>query len=252
MMTQQLVTEWPLLTGAMVTDQAALAAWSDAARVAGAVALIDKEERWTSHDCVARLRTLLKTRKIGHAGTLDPLATGLLVVCIGRATKSVEDYQAQTKTYTVTAKLGATTETDDSGSAEQITEHFAIPTNEQVQRALQTFVGELIQLPPAYSAIRQGGRRQYDLAREGKTIVPKPRCVSVYDVTMTAFEWPLVSFTMTCSKGTYVRSVARDLGVLLGTGGYVLTLRRTQSGALKADDGITMSALNTAFARMAA
>ena len=252
-MIPQPVTEWPLLKGAMVSDPAALAAWSEAARMAGAVALIDKEEGWTSHDCVARLRTLLSTRKIGHAGTLDPLATGLLVVCIGKATKSVDDFQAETKTYAVVAKLGATTATDDRGSNEQITsDETHAPQTELLYSCLQTFVGEQVQIPPTFSAIRQGGRRQYDLAREGKAIIPKPRCVSIYNVTLDSYEWPFVSLTMSCSKGTYVRSLVRDLGEKLGVGAYVWTLRRTQSGMLSADEGVTMSQLNTAFSKVAA
>lgn len=244
---------WPLLKGAMVSDPEALASWAREARTDGAVALIDKEEQWTSHDCVARLRTVLKTRKIGHAGTLDPLATGVLVVCIGKATKCVDLYQAENKTYTVVAKLGATTETDDRGSAEILSDTCETESPAAlVQSCLQTFVGEQVQVPPVYSAIRQGGRRQYELAREGKPVTPKPRCVSIYNIELTSYTWPFVAFTMTCSKGTYVRSVVRDLGSKLGTGAYVWSLRRTQSGELLAADGVTMSQLNAAFARVAA
>lgn len=250
-----------MLDAAMAADPVALATWSEAARTNGAVALIDKEEQWTSHDCVARLRSLLHTRKIGHAGTLDPLATGVLIACIGKATKSVDDFQAQEKVYEVVARLGAVTPTDDRGSSEQ---PFVVPADmnteavpdsvsfQVVDTALKNFVGELVQIPPAYSAIRQGGRRQYHLARKGLTIVAKPRCVSVYDIALHSVQDSMVHFTMRCSKGTYVRSVVRDLGAALGVGAYVWSLRRTQSGEYAAVNAVTMTSLNAAFAGMAA
>lgn len=246
-----------MLKGAMVSDPTALAEWTYAACEHGAVALIDKEEGWTSHDCVARLRTLLHTRRIGHAGTLDPLATGLLIVCVGKATKDVDDFQEEQKTYEVVAKLGAVTATDDRGadeepySGEGVVDLSSLAPS-HIEEALLTFMGEQVQVPPAYSAIKQGGRRQYELARAGKPIIPKPRCVTIHELQVEDITMPFMRFTMVCSKGTYVRSVVRDLGRLLGTGAYVWSLRRTQSGQYQASDAVTMTALNSAFAKVAA
>jgi tRNA pseudouridine55 synthase len=240
-----------MLKGALVSQPEALAAWSEAARSTGAVALIDKDEQWTSHDCVARLRTLLRMQRIGHAGTLDPLATGLLIVCIGKATKDVDLFQAEEKEYAVTVKLGATTETDDRGAAEAIMPGAMCEVPE-ILDALSTFVGEQIQIPPAFSAIKHGRKRQYDLARKGKAFVDKPRVVSIHSISDVRVEWPFVTFVMICSKGTYVRSLARDLGQKLGVGGYVWSLRRTRIGAQRVDDAVGMQELNTVFTRVAA
>lgn len=231
-----------MLTASTATNPLAVQQWRDAAREHGAVALVDKAEGWTSFDCVARLRTLLQTRRIGHAGTLDPLATGLLIVCIGRATKTVDYFQSEEKTYTVTAKLGATTPTDDRGSHEEaFTDSTLVqPLSEaEVRGALQQFVGELIQVPPAFSAIRHGKKRQYDLAREGALFVERPRCVTVYDIHSVQYQWPWLSFTMRCSKGTYVRSLVRDVGRKLGCGAYVWMLRRTQNGGFGVEEALT-------------
>ncbi len=241
-----------MLTQDVVTSDAALDAWLTAAADGGAVALIDKEEDWTSFDVVAKLRGMVRIRRIGHAGTLDPLATGLLIVCVGKATKSVERFQDEDKTYTVTIKLGATTETDDRG-AEEIPVKGAQPANaDAIVEALRSFIGTIQQVPPAYAAIKHGGRKQYDLAREGKAFTPRPRIVTINDIADITVDWPFVSCTVHCSKGTYIRSLARDVGEKLGTGGYVHALRRTQSGALSVDDAITIGTLQTALtARMA-
>ncbi len=244
-------TDWPVLKGALVSDAGALESWALAARNDGAVALIDKAEQWTSFDCVARLRTLLRVKRVGHAGTLDPLATGLLIVCVGKATKDVERYQAEDKEYAVTVKLGARTETDDRGSDEVVVQ-TPVRSEHDVSDALTSFLGEQVQIPPAYSAIRHGRKRQYDLARAGMEYVAKPRVVSIHSISNVTVDWPLVSFTMTCSKGTYVRSLARDLGDKLGVGGYVWSLRRTRIGSTVVTDAITMDQINASMPRMAA
>lgn len=239
-------SDLPLLTRDVLTSATALQAWMTAAADGGAVALIDKEEDWTSFDVVAKLRGMLRIRRIGHAGTLDPLATGLLIVCVGRATKSVERFQDEDKTYTVTIKLGATTETDDRGS-EEIPVKGALPVHaEAVAEALRSFIGTIEQIPPAYAAIKHGGRPQYDLARQGKAFTPRPRIITITDITNVTVDYPFVNCTVHCSKGTYIRSLARDVGEQLGTGGYVHALRRTQSGQLSVDSAVTLGALQTA------
>ncbi|NQW28964.1 MAG: tRNA pseudouridine(55) synthase TruB [Ignavibacteria bacterium] len=216
-------------------------AWLEEARSNGAVAYIDKQEKWTSFDCVAKLRALARVRRVGHAGTLDPLATGLLVLCLGKATKTIDEYQNGTKQYDVVIKLGATTETDDRGSAEVVTSDLVELNETQVAEMLMSFVGEIEQLPPSFSAIRHQGKRQYDLARDGKPFEPRPRIVTVNSINNLKFEWPLVSCSITCSKGTYIRSIARDLGANLGSGGYVHDLRRTHIGEIDVANALTIT-----------
>jgi tRNA pseudouridine55 synthase len=225
----------------------AMTAWLDEARTAGGVALIDKEETWTSFDCVAKLRGLTKIKKIGHAGTLDPLATGLLIVCVGKATKSITAFQDAPKAYEVTIKLGAVTPTDDRGSEEteiRPTDHLAV---DDVLAALRTFIGTIEQIPPMFAAIRHEGRRQYDLARKGVDFTPRPRVVTITDITDVRVNLPFVSCTIHCSKGTYIRSIARDLGAALSCGGYVTQLRRTAIGDVSVNDAVTIDRIREAL-----
>lgn len=217
------------------------AAWLDAARTTGAVALIDKAEEWTSFDCVAKLRGITKVKKVGHAGTLDPLATGLLVLCFGKATKDIATIQDADKTYEVTVRLGAVTATDDRGAAEQAVSDVQPIASEQIAYELSAFVGTIVQTPPAFAAIRHGGRRQYDLAREGKAFTPRERTVVVHGIDDVVVAWPDVSFVVRCGKGTYIRSIARDLGQRLGCGGYVWTLRRSAIAPYHVDDALTVA-----------
>lgn len=208
----------------------AVGQWLETARTDGAIALIDKEETWTSFDCVAKVRNLTRVKRVGHAGTLDPLATGLLVLCFGKATKDIESLQEGVKTYDVTIRLGADSTTDDRGG--ECVERNSQPIDALlITSALLTFVGEIDQTPPAFSAVRHQGRRQYDLARNGIEFTPKTRRITIHEITNVAVNWPNVDCTITCSRGTYIRSIARDLGALLGCGGYVWTLRRTASGS---------------------
>jgi len=240
-------SDLPMLTQDVVNSETALEAWMTAAADGGAVALIDKEEDWTSFDVVAKLRGMLRIRRIGHAGTLDPLATGLLIVCVGKATKSVERFQDEDKTYTVTIKLGASTETDDRG-AEEVPVKGAQPVDaDAITEALRSFIGTIEQVPPTYAAIKHGGRPQYDLARKGKAFTPRPRIITINDITDITVDWPYVSCTVHCSKGTYIRSLARDVGEKLGVGGYVYALRRTRSGAIRAEDAVTVGSLQAAL-----
>ncbi len=236
-------TDLPRLTPSVIDDAEAFDAWLDAARDTGAVAFIDKPEDWTSFDCVAKIRNMMQIKRVGHAGTLDPLATGLLIVCVGPATKQVEHYQAQDKEYDVVVKLGATTETDDRGSEETVVEVANVPSAEQIKEELNSFVGTITQVSPRYSAIKIKGRRQYELARKGKDFTPAPRIVDIHSFDVSDISWPYVTFRMTCSKGTYVRSIARDLGEKLGCGGYVHVLRRTAIGEHRVEDAVPLLTL---------
>lgn len=236
-MQMEVMTDWPVLK----RDGMDVMTWLDEARQNGGVAYVDKIETWTSFDCVAKLRSLFRIRRVGHAGTLDPLATGLLVLCFGKATKTIDEYQNGTKQYDVVIKLGATTETDDRGAAEIVTENVNVCSEQLVLETLNSFVGEIDQFPPAYSAIRHHGKRQYDLAREGKAFEPRMRTVTVNEISNIAFEWPMVTCSITCSKGTYIRSIARDLGAKLGCGGYVHALRRTFIGDIDVSSALTIT-----------
>jgi tRNA pseudouridine55 synthase len=214
--------------------------WLQAARTDGAMALIDKAEQWTSFDVVAVLRNRSKVKKVGHAGTLDPLATGLLVVCFGKATKRIAEVQDADKEYLTTIRLGATTPTDDAAEAEENVTAVDHLTHRAIEEAVDTFRGTIRQLPPAFSAIRHGGRRQYDLAREGKTFEERWREVTVHEIGIENVAIPMVTLRIRCSKGTYVRSIARDLGAALGVGGYCRSLRRLAIGSLRVEDAITV------------
>ena len=228
------------------SSTATLEQWLEAARTDGAIALIDKEETWTSFDCVAKVRNLARVKRVGHAGTLDPLATGLLVLCFGKATKDIESLQEGVKTYEVEILLGADSTTDDrAGSC--VERNCASISADVILDALMSFTGTIQQTPPAFSAVRHQGRRQYDLARNGIDFVPKPRIVTIHDISDVAVSWPMVMCTVTCSRGTYIRSIARDLGAKLGCGGYVWSLRRTSSGHHHVDDALRIDELRELF-----
>jgi tRNA pseudouridine55 synthase len=222
----------------------AIKQWLETARTDGAIALIDKEETWTSFDCVAKVRNLTRVKRVGHSGTLDPLATGLLVLCFGKATKDIEQLQEGTKTYEVEILLGADSTTDDRGGT--CTERLVDPLpSEDIISALMSFTGTIQQTPPAFSAVRHNGRRQYDLARQGVEFIPKPRIVTIHAIDDVSVSWPIVRCTIICSRGTYIRSIARDLGVTLGCGGYVWSLRRTASGNHDVADALRVDEIRT-------
>ncbi len=202
----------------------------------GHVFLIDKPLDWTSFDVVNKIRWNirkaynLKKIKVGHAGTLDPKATGLLLVCTGKMTKSIDQLQAQEKTYTGTIKLGATTPTYDLESDEDQTFPTNHLTEELINEATQQFVGEIEQFPPMHSAIKVDGKRLYELAREGQEIERKARKITIEEFKITKIDLPFVDFEVKCSKGTYIRSLAFDFGKALNSGGYLTALRRTKIG----------------------
>jgi tRNA pseudouridine55 synthase len=203
----------------------------------GTVLLVDKPYRWTSFDVIRRLNKLMDA-KIGHAGTLDPLATGLLICCTGPLTKKISDYQMLPKEYTGIIHLGAITPTYDLESEPQDFKDFEQLTNEELQKATEAFVGEIMQMPPAHSAIKKDGKRAYELARAGKEVQLDARKIIIGEFELTKIELPEVHFRVTCSTGTYIRSLAHDYGQALGCGAYLQELRRTKIGNFKADDAI--------------
>jgi tRNA pseudouridine55 synthase len=202
------------------------------------VLLINKPLHWTSFDVVNKLRHVLKAKKVGHAGTLDPLASGLLIICTGKMTKQIDEFQAQEKEYTGKFVLGQTTSSHDlETTPTQPTDIHAL-NDEQIQRATLAFVGIVNQTPPLHSAIKIGGKRAYELAREGKSAELKPREVSIREFEITTIEKPVVSFRVVCSKGTYIRSLARDFGNALGVGAYLAELCRVRIGAFRIEDAM--------------
>ena len=207
----------------------------------GQVLLINKPLQWTSFDVVRKIRNLIKIKKVGHAGTLDPLATGLLIVCTGRFTKRINEFMAQEKEYTGTFTLGATTATYDLESEPGNFADISSVTNEKILSCTKQFIGEVFQVPPAHSAIKIDGKRVYELARQGKEVRMEPRKITINDFEITTIEMPVVSFRVVCSTGTYIRSLANDFGKALGCGAYLSSLCRTRIGESKLADAKTMT-----------
>ncbi len=202
--------------------------------------LINKELRWTSFDVVKKIRNQFKIKKVGHAGTLDPLATGLLIICIGKMTKQINQFMDLEKEYTGTMVLGKTTPSVDLETeivSENSTEHI---TDEEVICTAKKFSGKLMQVPPIYSAIKKGGERLYKKARKGEDIKIDPREVEAKEFEITDINLPEVKFRLVCSKGFYVRSLVRDFGEILGVGAYMSELERTRIGDFKLEDALTI------------
>ena len=206
----------------------------------GKVILIDKPLHWTSFDVVRKLRSLIQIKKIGHAGTLDPLATGLLIVCTGKFTKKINEYMAQEKEYTGSITLGAVTPTYDLESEPEQPKDFSFITEEMLQKATEQFVGDIQQLPPMFSAIKKDGVALYELARRGEAVELKPRSINIKSFEIVSVDLPVVQFKVTCSTGTYIRSLANDYGKALGCGGYLSSLCRTRIGEFKNEAADTM------------
>jgi len=197
----------------------------------GGVLLINKPLEWTSFDVVNKLRKKLKIKKIGHAGTLDPLATGLLIICVGKMTKQIESFMGLEKEYTGTFFLGQTTPSHDLETEVSKQKDISSITDEAIFSAVKLFTGKISQLPPLHSAIKIGGKRAYKFARQGKEVELKPREVEVKEFQITSVRLPEVHFRVVCSKGTYIRSLARDVGEALGVGAYLSQLCRTRIGS---------------------
>lgn len=208
----------------------------------GGVILVDKPYEWTSFDVIHKLRKQLKV-KIGHAGTLDPLATGLLICCTGKFTKKISEYQKQPKEYTGIFHLGAVTPTYDLESEPENFAPYDALTEVDIKNAIQQFTGDIQQMPPIHSAIKKDGKRAYEYARAGKEIILEARPVQITEFEITAIHLPEVHFRVVCSTGTYIRSLANDFGQALGCGGYLQELRRTKIGEFNAVNAATPAEL---------
>ena len=206
--------------------------------------VLDKPASITSAAAVERVKRLVgRGIRVGHAGTLDPFATGLLLILIGKATKSSQALMDQPKRYEATMKLGATTATDDPESPEIADPAAPHPSLEEIECAAAKFVGIVSQRPPAFSAVKISGRRAYKLARRGQVVDLKPRDVRIDAIKIIAFQWPLLELRIDCGRGTYIRALARDLGHALKTGGYLTELRRTRIGQIEVDQAVTLDRL---------
>ncbi len=208
---------------------------------------IDKPLGLTSHDVIVRVRRASRQNQVGHAGTLDPLATGVLVVCLGRATRVSEYLMGSSKTYRATITLGISTTTHDA-EGEIVAQRPVDVSRAEVEQALAQFVGTIEQVPPMHSAVKQGGKKLYKLARRGITVERKPKQVEIF--TLDVLDWtpPHLDIQVRCGPGTYIRALARDLGGLLGCGAYLSALRRTQSGQFGIDDAASLAQIEAAFA----
>ena len=213
----------------------------------GKVILIDKPLHWTSFDVVRKLRSIIQIKKIGHAGTLDPLATGLLIVCTGKFTKKINEYMAQEKEYTGSITLGAVTPTYDLESLPEQQKDFSFVTDEMLHSTTEKFTGDIEQLPPIYSAIKRDGVALYELARRGVEVELKPRNINIKSFEITAVELPVVHFKVICSTGTYIRSLANDYGAVLGCGRHLSSLCRTRIGDFKNEIAVSMEEFEKLF-----
>jgi tRNA pseudouridine55 synthase len=206
----------------------------------GQVLLINKPLAWTSFDVVKKIRNLIRVKKVGHAGTLDPLATGLLIICTGKYTKKISEYMAQEKEYCGSFTLGATTPTYDLESEPGNFMPLDSISDSVIKNTTKKFLGEIMQVPPAHSAIKVKGKRVYELARKGKEVTLEPRKIFIREFEITSVRFPVVEFRVVCSTGTYIRSLAHDFGEALGCGAYLSSLCRTRIGAFSIDKAMTM------------
>jgi tRNA pseudouridine55 synthase len=206
----------------------------------GQVLIIDKPLEWTSHDVVAKVRNTIKIKKVGHAGTLDPLATGLLILCTGKFTKRINEYMAREKEYTGTFTLGAVTPTYDLESEPKDIKPYDYVTPELIETTLQQFRGDIMQVPPIHSAIKQKGKPVYLQARKGIDVELEPRPVTIAAFEITKIELPVLHFRIVCSTGTYIRSMAHDFGKALDCGAYLSSLCRTRIGEFTLNEAKTL------------
>lgn len=215
----------------------------------GELILVNKPLKWTSFDVVNRIRIVIKQSlgikkiKVGHAGTLDPLADGLLILCTGRYTKKIEEYQAQEKEYTGTFRLGATTPSYDLEHEVDEEYPFSHITSERIMEVVKEMTGEINQVPPVFSAIKINGRRAYKFARKNKELELEARPITISEFEITGIEMPDVHFRVVCSKGTYIRALARDFGEALDSGAHLIALRRTRIGRFKLTDASNLEDL---------
>lgn len=219
----------------------------------GKILYFNKPLNWTSFALVKRIRSRIsreleiKKIKVGHAGTLDPLATGVMIVCTGKATKLIESFQYQTKEYVATIQLGATTPSFDLETEIDQTYPYEHITKEQVEETLKTFIGTIEQVPPAYSACKVNGERAYDLARKGEEVELKPKILVIDDIELIDYQLPVIKVRVVCSKGTYIRALARDIGAALGSGGHLIGLIRTRIGDIRLEDCLEIEQVDEIF-----
>ena len=213
----------------------------------GKVFLVNKPLEWTSFDVIGKMRKIFRVKKIGHAGTLDPLATGMLIVCTGRFTKKINEYMGMEKEYTGTITMGASTPTYDLESEPENFRPYQHITPEKIEEVLTHFRGPISQIPPAHSAIKIGGKRVYELARKGKEVKLEPRMVTIDKFEIEKIDGPLLHFRVVCSTGTYIRSLANDVGAALGVGGYLSSLCRTRIGDFELSDAQSVEQISEGF-----
>ena len=206
------------------------------------IVIVDKPQDWTSQDVTARLRRVFGTRRIGHGGTLDPMATGVLPVFVGRATRAVEFFEHAEKTYETVLRLGITTDTEDM-TGTVLTEENVSFTEEQLQETLAAFRGEILQVPPMYSALKVNGKKLCDLARKGKTVERQPRPITIHELTLVERGENTLRLRVRCSKGTYIRTLCKDIGEKLGCGGCMESLRRVAAGEYTIDEAVPLQTL---------
>lgn len=206
------------------------------------IVIVDKPQGWTSQDVTARLRRVFGTRRIGHGGTLDPMATGVLPVFVGRATRAVEFFEHAEKTYETVLRLGITTDTEDM-TGTVLTEENVSFTEEQLQETLAVFRGEILQVPPMYSALKVNGQKLCDLARKGKTVARQPRPITIHELTLVERGENTLRLRVRCSKGTYIRTLCKDIGEKLGCGGCMESLRRVAAGEYTIDEAVPLQTL---------
>ena len=206
------------------------------------IVIVDKPQGWTSQDVTARLRRVFGTRRIGHGGTLDPMATGVLPVFVGRATRAVEFFEHAEKTYETVLRLGITTDTEDM-TGTVLTEEKVSFTEEQLQETLAAFRGEILQVPPMYSALKVNGQKLCDLARKGKTVERQPRPITIHELTLVERGENTLRLRVRCSKGTYIRTLCKDIGEKLGCGGCMESLRRVAAGEYTIDEAVPLQTL---------
>lgn len=206
------------------------------------IVIVDKPQDWTSQDVTARLRRVFGTRRIGHGGTLDPMATGVLPVFVGRATRAVEFFEHAEKTYETVLRLGITTDTEDM-TGTVLSQNPVSVTREQLVQTLENFRGEIFQVPPMYSALKVNGQKLCDLARKGREVERQPRKITIHQLTLLGWEDDTLRLRVRCSKGTYIRTLCKDIGQALGCGGCMAELRRTAAGTYTIDQAVPLARL---------
>ena len=209
----------------------------------GQTLLVDKDLDWTSFDVVKKIKNIIKCKKVGHAGTLDPLATGLLIICTGKNTKKINDIQNQDKVYTGEFILGKSTPSHDLETEFNSRKDIKNITSDRIEEVSKRFVGEQLQRPPKFSAVKVNGKRAYEYARDNEEVKIKEKNINIYEFKITEFNLPNISFKISCTKGTYIRSIARDFGEKLGCGAVLSKLRRTEIGNYNVEDAFKVNDL---------